>query len=50
MPLLVVPQPFDFELTTERFRSFGHDLANLWVDGALHRVVGAREVRIEAAP
>ena len=50
MALLAVPQPFDFELTTERFRSFGRDLANLWVDGALHRVVGAREVRIEAAP
>jgi DNA-3-methyladenine glycosylase II len=45
-----VPQPFDFELTTERFRAFGHDLANLSVDGALHRVVGTREVRIEPAP
>ena len=49
MSLLVVPEPFDFDLTTERFRAFGHDLANLWVDGALHRVVGAREVRIERA-
>jgi DNA-3-methyladenine glycosylase II len=49
MPLLAVPQPFDFDLTTERFRAFGSDLANLWVDGALHRVVGAREVRIEPA-
>ena len=49
MPLLEVPEPFDFDLTTERFRAFGPDLANLWVDGALHRVVGAREVRIEAA-
>src|SRR5205814_10711063 len=38
------------ELTTERFRAFGNDLANLWVDGALHRVVGTRELRIEAAP
>ena len=48
--LLRLPEPFDFELTTERFRAFGNDLANLWVDGALHRVVGTREVRIEAAP
>ena len=49
MPLLRLPEPFDFELSTERFRAFGPDLANLWSDGALHRVVGAREVRIEAA-
>jgi DNA-3-methyladenine glycosylase II len=47
--LLRLPEPFDFELSTERFRAFGHDLANLWEDGALHRVVGAREVRIEPA-
>ena len=49
MPVLSLPQPFDFELSTERFRAFGHDLANLWEDGALHRVVGARQVRIEPA-
>ena len=49
MPLLRLPEPFDFELSTERFRAFGPDLANLWSDGALHRVVGTREVRIEAA-
>jgi DNA-3-methyladenine glycosylase II len=49
MSLLEVPEPFDFDLTTERFRAFGSDLANLWVDGALHRIVGAREVRIEPA-
>jgi DNA-3-methyladenine glycosylase II len=48
--LLRLPEPFDFELTTERFRAFGPDLANLWVDGALHRVVATRELRIEAAP
>jgi DNA-3-methyladenine glycosylase II len=46
---LAVPPPFDFELTTERFRAFGPDLANLWLDGGLHRVVVGREVRIEAA-
>ena len=32
---LALPQPFDFELTTERFRAFGLDRANLWHDGAL---------------
>jgi DNA-3-methyladenine glycosylase II len=47
--LLRLPEPFDFELTTERFRAFGPDLANLWVDGALHRVVGRRELRIQPA-
>jgi 3-methyladenine DNA glycosylase/8-oxoguanine DNA glycosylase len=45
-----LPQPFDFELSTERFRVFGRDLANLWHEGGLHRVVDGREVRIEAAP
>ena len=37
MGLLRLPEPFDFELSTERFRAFGPDLANLWADGALHR-------------
>ena len=50
MAFLTMPQPFDFELTTERFRAFGPDLANLWREGGLHRVVGGREVRIEPAP
>ena len=50
MALLRLPGPFDFELSTERFRAFGPDLANLWADGAIHRVVGTREVRIEPAP
>jgi DNA-3-methyladenine glycosylase II len=47
--LLRLPEPFDFGLSTERFRAFGPDLANLWVDAALHRVIGRREVRIEPA-
>jgi DNA-3-methyladenine glycosylase II len=47
--VLRLPEPFDFELSTERFRTWGPDLANLWVDGALHRVVGRREVRIGPA-
>jgi DNA-3-methyladenine glycosylase II len=42
-----LPEPFDFELSTERYRAFGLDLANLWHEGALHRVFDGREVRIE---
>lgn len=49
MALLRIPAPYDFELSTERYRSFGRDLANLWHDGALHRVIGGREVRIAGA-
>ena len=49
MPLLRIPEPYDFEISTERFRAFGPDLANLWREGGLHRVVGGREVRIEPA-
>jgi DNA-3-methyladenine glycosylase II len=45
-----IPEPFDFELSTARFRAFGVDRANVWHEGGLHRVVGGREVRIEAAP
>jgi DNA-3-methyladenine glycosylase II len=48
--LLPFPEPFDFELSTERFRVFGPDRANLWVDGVLHRAVGGREVTIRATP
>jgi DNA-3-methyladenine glycosylase II len=47
--LLPLPDPYDFQLSTERFRGFGPDLANLWHEGGLHRVVGTREVRIEAS-
>ena len=50
MTLLRLPEPYDFELSTERFRAFGPDLANLWHEGGVHRVVGSRELRIEAAP
>ena len=39
MPLLELPQPYDFEVSTERFRAFGVDRANLWHEGGLHRVV-----------
>jgi DNA-3-methyladenine glycosylase II len=47
--LLTLPQPFDFALSTERFRVFGPDRANLWYEGGLHRVIDGREVRIESA-
>jgi DNA-3-methyladenine glycosylase II len=50
MPVLAISDPYSFELSTERFRAFGPDLANLWHEGGLHRVVGGREVRIEPAP
>ena len=48
--LLRLPEPYDFDVSTERFRAFGVDVANLWHEGGLHRVVGGREVRIEVAP
>src|SRR5688572_16201164 len=44
--LLPIPGPYDFELSTTRFRNFGSDGATVWHDGGLHRVVGGREVRI----
>src|SRR5436853_2054532 len=50
MAHLAVPGPFDLALTTERFRAFGIDRASVWHEGGLHRVVGGRELRIEAAP
>jgi len=51
---LPVPQPYDFALSTERFRVFGLDPATLWHVpdrgcGGLLRVVDGREVWIEAA-
>jgi DNA-3-methyladenine glycosylase II len=49
MSLLPLPEPFDFELSTGRFRAFGTDLSNRLVDGALYRAVGGRQVRIRAA-
>ncbi len=50
MTFLALPQPFDFDLSTERHRAFGIDRVNVWHEGGLHRVVRGREVRIEAAP
>jgi DNA-3-methyladenine glycosylase II len=50
VPLLRLPEPYAFELSTARYRAFGTDLANLWHEGGLHRVVGGGEVRITEAP
>ena len=49
MALLALPRPYDFLASTERFRAYGPDLATVWHEGGLHRVVAGREVRIEAA-
>ena len=48
--LLRFPEPYDFELSTGRFRAFGTDLANRLEDGILYRAVDGREVRIVARP
>jgi DNA-3-methyladenine glycosylase II len=47
--LLAIPQPYDFELSTARYRELGTDLATMWHEAGIHRVVGGREVRIEPA-
>jgi DNA-3-methyladenine glycosylase II len=49
VPVLELPQPYDFDVSTERFRVFGVDRATVWHEGALYRVVNGNEVRIEAA-
>ena len=46
---LLVPEPYDFHLSTVRFRDFGSDGATVWHEAGLHRVVAGREVRIDAA-
>ena len=46
MALLAVPQPYDFDLSLDRFTFWGVDRANVWHEDGLHRVVGDREVRI----
>jgi DNA-3-methyladenine glycosylase II len=43
---LRVAQPYDFVRSLDRFTFWGADRANTWHEGALYRVVGAREVRI----
>jgi DNA-3-methyladenine glycosylase II len=48
--LLRIPQPYDFDLSTTRYRVFGNDSATVWHDDGLHRVVAGREIRVTAAP
>jgi DNA-3-methyladenine glycosylase II len=48
--LLRIPEPYDFKLSTTRYRDFGTDFATMWHEDGLYRVVAGREVRIEAAP
>jgi DNA-3-methyladenine glycosylase II len=50
MSLLRLPEPYDFELSTGRFRAFGTDLANRLDGDVLVRAVGGREVCIQARP
>jgi DNA-3-methyladenine glycosylase II len=47
--VLRIPEPYDFELSLERFFYWGLDRANVWHSGGLHRVVDGRDVRIERA-
>jgi len=47
--LLEIPQPYDFQLSTARFRDFGSDGATVLHEGGLHRVVRGQEVRVTAA-
>ena len=42
----MVPQPYDFARSLDRFTFWGADRANVWHEGALYRVVAGREVRI----
>ena len=49
MALVPFPAPYDFHLSTRRFRAYGPDLATLWADDALWRVVDGSAVRIAAA-
>jgi DNA-3-methyladenine glycosylase II len=48
--LLRFPQPYDFHLSTVRYRDFGSDRATVWHEGGLHRVIAGSEVRVEPAP
>jgi DNA-3-methyladenine glycosylase II len=47
--LLRIPDPYDFALSTARFRDYGSDRATVWHEDGLVRVVTGREVRIQPA-
>jgi DNA-3-methyladenine glycosylase II len=46
--LVPIAAPYDFALSLERFRVSGDDLVNRFHDGAFHRFLAGREVRIVA--
>jgi DNA-3-methyladenine glycosylase II len=48
--IVPLPEPYSFDLSLERYRTFGPDPAALWHEGGLHRVFRGVEARIEAAP
>jgi DNA-3-methyladenine glycosylase II len=48
--IVPLPELYSFDLSLERYRTFGPDPAALWHEGGLHRVFDGVEVRIEAAP
>ncbi|MDQ3671328.1 MAG: hypothetical protein M3364_02665, partial [Actinomycetota bacterium] len=48
--LIPIPEPYDFHVSTVRFRDFGSDGATVWYEDGLYRVVAGQEVRIGAAP
>lgn len=46
---LELPEPYSFDLSLERYRTFGPDPAALWHEGGVHRVFRGVEVRVEPA-
>jgi 3-methyladenine DNA glycosylase/8-oxoguanine DNA glycosylase len=48
--IVALPEPYSFDLSLERYRTFGPDPVALWHEGGLNRVFQDVEVRIEAAP
>jgi DNA-3-methyladenine glycosylase II len=49
MPLELPPAPYDFHRSTFRYRTFGDDVASVWHDGGLYRVLrSGLVVRISA--
>jgi len=49
MAVLVVPPPYDFERSLDRFTFWGVDRATVWHEGSLYRVIDRREVRMARA-
>jgi DNA-3-methyladenine glycosylase II len=47
--LLRIAGPYDFELSTRRFRDFGSDGATVLHEDGLHRVIAGREVCVSSA-